>query len=124
MATSKNRINAYVDDISDQAFKEWCVTNACTASKGVELLIKQCLLGVAQNQATGNVPIADNVVTKEALDIAIAEVETKFKNQLGDFRSEVADTAITDGTMRSAINPLVERIDSLENELKKDEPLG
>jgi hypothetical protein len=114
MATSKNRINAYVDDISDQAFKEWCVTNACTASKGVELLIKQCLLGVAQNQATGNVPIADNVVTKEALDIAIAEVETKFKNQLGDFRSEVADTAITDGTMRSVIAPLIEEIEKLK----------
>jgi len=40
------------------------------------------------------------------LDIAIAEVETKFKNQLGDFRSEVADTAITDGTMKAAITPL------------------
>jgi len=26
--------------------------------------------------------------------------------------------------MRSAINPLVERIDSLENELKKEGPLG
>jgi len=55
---------------------------------------------------------------------AIAELRNEFANKLGDFRSEVADTAITDGTMRSAINPLVERIDSLENELKKDEPLG
>jgi hypothetical protein len=124
MATSKNRINAYVDDISDQAFKEWCVTNACTASKGVELLIKQCLLGVAQNQATGNVPIVDNVVTKEALDIAIAELETNFKNQLGDFRSEVADVAVTEGRMTSAIAPLVTRIESLEAELKKELPLG
>jgi hypothetical protein len=145
MATSKNRINAYVDDISDQAFKEWCVTNGCTASKGVELLIKQCLLGVAQNQVTGNVPIPDNIVTKEALDKAIAEVrnelgqaklwlhetsvtydviaelETKFDDKLGDFKSLVADTAPTlDGT----ITPLVKRIESLETELKKDAPLG
>lgn len=118
MATSKNRINAYVDDISDQAFKEWCVTNACTASKGVELLIKQCLLGVAQNQVTGNVPIADNLVTKETLDNAIAELQTKFENQLGEFRSLVADTAITDRTMRSAISPLVKRMDSLESEVE------
>jgi hypothetical protein len=114
MATSKNRINAYVDDISDQAFKEWCVTNACTASKGVELLIKQCLLGVAQNQATGNVPIVDNVVTKEALDIAIAEVETKFKNQLGDFKSLVFDTAPTIEGMKAAIAPLREEIEVLK----------
>ena len=120
MATSKNRINAYVDDISDQAFKEWCVTNACTASKGVELLIKQCLLGVAQNQATGNVPIADNVVTKETLDSAIAEIETNFKNKLGDFKSFVADTAPTIGVM----NATIDRVKALENELKKDEPLG
>jgi hypothetical protein len=80
MATSKNRINAYVDDISYQAFGEWCVTNACTASKGVELLIKQCLLGVAQNQVTGNVPISDNVVTKEALDSAIAPLTSKIES--------------------------------------------
>ena len=114
MASLKNRINAYVDDISSQAFKKWCDTNACTASKGVELLIKQYLLGVAQNQVTGNVPIADNVVTKEALENAIAEVETNFKNQLGDFRSEVADVAVTEGRMRSAIAPLIEEIENLK----------
>jgi hypothetical protein len=107
MATSKNRINAYVDDISDQAFKEWCVTNACTASKGVELLIKQCLLGVAQNQATGNVPIADNVVTKEALETAIAELQTNFENQLGEFKSLVFETAPTLDGMNAAIKAAI-----------------
>ena len=38
---------------------------------------------------------------------AIAELRNEFANKLGDFRSEVADTAITDGTMRSAIADLL-----------------
>ena len=114
MASLKNRINAYVDDISSQAFKKWCDTNACTASKGVELLIKQYLLGVAQNQVTGNVPIADNVVTKEALENAIAEIQTKFDNQLGDFKSLVFYTAPTIEGMKAAIAPLREEIEILK----------
>ena len=87
MATSKNRINAYVDDISYQAFGQWCATNDCTASKGVELLIKQYLLGVAKNQVTGNVP--NNLATQDDLENAIAELQTKFNNQIAPLKEEI-----------------------------------
>jgi hypothetical protein len=55
---------------------------------------------------------------------AIADLRNEFANKLGDFRSEVADTAITDGRMKAAIAPLLNRIESLETELKKDGSLG
>jgi hypothetical protein len=47
---------------------------------------------------------------------AIAELRNEFANKLGDFRSEVTDTAITDGTMRSAIAPLKEEIEALKKQ--------
>jgi hypothetical protein len=55
---------------------------------------------------------------------AIADLRNEFANKLGDFRSEVADTAITDGRMKAAIAPLLNRIESLETELIKDGSLG
>ena len=48
------------------------------------------------------------------LENQLREVKSEFANKLGDFRSEVADTAITDGTMRSAIAPLIEEIENLK----------
>lgn len=56
----------------------------------------------------------DNLVTKETLDSAIADLQTRFENALGEFRSLVADTAITEGRMSSAIAPLREEIENLK----------
>jgi hypothetical protein len=94
---------------------------------GIEYLDK----GYQDSDKVNPIVYPDNIVTKEALDNAIAEVKNElgqaklwlhetsvtyeaiaelrneFANKLGDFRSEVADTAITDGTMRSAIADLL-----------------
>jgi hypothetical protein len=80
----------------------------------------------------------DNVVTKEVLDNAIAEVrnelgqaklwlhetsvtydviaelKTELQNELGEFKSFVADTAPTLETMKAAITPLKEEIENLK----------
>ena len=83
---------------------------------GIEYLDK----GYLDTNRDNPIVYPDNVVTKETLDSAIAELETNFKNQLGDFKSFVADTAPTIGVM----NATIDRVKALENELKKDEPLG
>ena len=44
----------------------------------------------------------------------ITQLETKFENQLGEFKSFVADTAPTLETMKAAIAPLVEEIEALK----------
>ena len=68
-----------------------------------------------------HVSLPENLATQDDISKAIAELQTKFDDKLGDFKSLVADTAPTiDGT----ITPLVKRIESLETELKKDAPLG
>jgi hypothetical protein len=77
---------------------------------GIEYLDK----GYLDTNRDNPIVYPDNVVTKETLDSAIAELETNFKNQLGDFRSEVADVAVTEGRMRSAIAPLIEEIENLK----------
>ena len=103
---------------------------------GIEYLDK----GYLDTDRVNPIVYPDNVITKEALDNAIAtvknelgqvqdqflkyletklenqfrEVKSEFANKLGDFRSEVADTAISDGSMRAAIAPLIEEIENLK----------
>ena len=101
---------------------------------GIEYLDK----GYQDSDKVNPIVYPDNSVTKEALDNAIAEVknelgqaklwlhetsvtydviaqlETKFNDKLGDFRSEVADTAVTPGRMKAAIAPLQEEIEALK----------
>lgn len=107
---------------------------------GIEYLDK----GYQDNDRVNPIVYPDNLVTKETLDSAIAEVrnelgqaklwlhetsvtydviaqlETKFDDKLGEFKSLVADTAPTIGVM----NATIDRVKALENELKKDGPLG
>ena len=115
MVTSKKRVNAYVDDASYDAFQKWCNGHGCSDSKGVELLIKEHLLGVTQNQVTGNVP--DNLVTQESFEAAIAELRNEFNDKMGDFRSEFADIAVTYPVMNRTIET------DIDNRLKSF-PLG
>ena len=103
---------------------------------GIEYLEK----GYQDTDKINPIAYPDNVVTKEALDNAIAEVknelgqaklwlhetsvtydviaqlETKFNDKLGDFRSEVADTAVSEGRMKAAIAPLKEEIEALKKQ--------
>lgn len=80
MATTKNRINAYVDDVSYQAFEQWCEANNCSASKGVELLIKNYLVsGNAPSTAISTVNSNLPYVDKTEFEAAIAALTNKFK---------------------------------------------
>lgn len=83
---------------------------------GIEYLEK----GYQDSDKVNPIIYPDNVVTKEALDNAIAQtskyLETKFENQLGEFKSFVADTAPTLETMDAAIAPLKEEIEALKKQ--------
>jgi hypothetical protein len=101
---------------------------------GIEYLDK----GYQDTNRDNPIVYPDNVVTKEALENAIAEVrnelgqaklwlhetsvtydviaqlETKFDDKLGDFKSLVFDTAPTIDGMNKAIAPLIEEIENLK----------
>jgi hypothetical protein len=77
---------------------------------GIEYLDK----GYQDTNRDNSIVYPDNLVTKETLDSAIAELQTRFENALGEFRSLVADTAITEGRMSSAIAPLKQEIENLK----------
>ena len=101
---------------------------------GIEYLEK----GYQDTNRDNPIVYPDNLVTKEALDNAIAEVrnelgqaklwlhdtsvtydviaqlETKFDDELGDFKSLVFDTAPTIDGMNKAIAPLIEEIENLK----------
>ena len=115
------------------AFQDVCAAKGTSVSQALIGFIDAVIGGGDIPEKGSPVSLPDNLVTKEALDHAIAtvknelgqvqdqflkyletklenqlrEVKSEFANKLGDFRSEVADTAITDGTMRSAIADLL-----------------
>ena len=76
MATTKNRINAYVDDVAFKAFEDWCASNACSASKGVELLIKNCLIS---GNVTSNVTDDVSYVKQDEFEAAIAALRGELE---------------------------------------------
>ena len=86
MSTDKNRINAYVDDPSFEAFKKWCEQWECSASKGVELLIKQFLI---ESNVSSNLPspvthsnAQDNVLTPDWVREQIHEAIASYQSEL------------------------------------------
>ena len=86
MATTKNRINAYVDDVAFKAFEDWCETNSCSASRGVELLIKNCLVsGNVPSNEVGNVTDNVNYVKQDDL----RAVRDEFEAAIADLRGEL-----------------------------------
>jgi antitoxin component of RelBE/YafQ-DinJ toxin-antitoxin module len=93
MATNKNRINAYVDDSAYEAFKAWCERWDCSHSKGIELLIKQCL---GEGGVPGNAPmpsvssVPDNVPTRKELERAIASLRSEIQPLLKAHREQKA----------------------------------
>jgi hypothetical protein len=82
MATTKNRINAYVDDVAFKAFEDWCASNACSASKGVELLIKNCLIS---GNVTSNVTDDVSYVKQDDL----RTVRDEFEAAIAALRGEI-----------------------------------
>ena len=147
MATENKAIAVYLPKDLLERVTKFCLENGLTRkhkdghtapSLGTGILKMLERMGDDIPEKGSHVSLPDNVVTKEALDNAIAEVKNElgqaklwlhetsvtydaiaelrneFANKLGDFRSEVANTAITDGTMRSAIAPLKEEIEALK----------
>ena len=117
MVTSKSRINAYVDDASYDAFKKWCNGHGCSDSKGVELLIKEYLLGVTQNQVTGNVP--NNLVTQESFEAAIADQDLQIKRLQGLIFNAPIDLAIENERPFFTLDERVKYLELELGELKK-----
>jgi hypothetical protein len=88
MATTKNRINAYVDDVAFRVFEDWCETNACSASKGVELLIKNYLIsGNVPSNEVGNVTDNINYVKQDDLRTVRDEFEAAIAALRGELES-------------------------------------
>lgn len=85
MATNKNRINAYVDDSAYEAFRDWCERWDCSHSKGIELLIKQCL-----GESGGVSSVPDNVLTRKDLETAIASLRSEIQPLLKAHRESEA----------------------------------
>ena len=103
------------------AFQEVCAAKETSVSQALIGFIDSVIGGGDIPEKGSNVSLPENLATQDDISKAIAELQTKFDDKLGDFKSLVADTAPTiDGT----ITPLVKRIESLETELKKDAPLG
>ena len=103
------------------AFQEVCAAKETSVSQALIGFIDSVIGGGDIPEKGSHVSLPENLATQDDISKAIAELQTKFEDKLGDFKSLVADTAPTiDGT----ITPLVKRIESLETELKKDAPLG
>jgi archaellum component FlaC len=103
-----NRFNARINHKSNKP--EVTATLNYLIRKGIENLDSS----YQDNDKINPIVYPDNVVTNEALDNAITQLETKFQNELGEFKSFVADTAPTLETMDAAIAPLKEEIESLK----------
>jgi hypothetical protein len=102
------------------AFQEVCATKETSVSQALIGFIDSVIGGGDIPEKESHIPLPENMATVEMIESAIAEVQTKFDDKLGDFKSFVADTAPTIGVM----NATIDRVKALENELKKDEPLG
>ena len=98
-----------------EKFKDMAKKDGRPASYFLNEFIKQSIskgsIGL-ENDTESISPIDTSDVKKlrSEFENAIAEVETNFKNQLGDFKSLVFDTALTD----AAIAPLREEIEILK----------
>jgi hypothetical protein len=117
MTTKKHKVSAYLTDDEFEVLKGLATQYQVSQSQIVILAIRELAkLGQVElmELPVGYLPNAISGVTKEDMELlvknevktAIAELQTNFENQLGEFKSLVADTAITDGTMKAAITPL------------------
>jgi len=72
-----------------------------------------------ENDTESISPIDTSEVSKlrSEFDTAIAQLETKFDDKLGEFKSLVFETARTLEGMKAAIAPLTSKIESLESEV-------
>ena len=117
------------------AFQEVCAAKETSVSQALIGFIDSVIGGGDIPEKVSHVSLPENLATQDDISKAIAEVkaqlqnelgqaklwlhetsvtydvitqlETKFDDKLGDFRSEVADTAVSEGRMSSAIAGLL-----------------
>jgi hypothetical protein len=114
MTTKKHKVSAYLTDDEFEVLKGLATQNQVSQSQIVILAIRELAkLGQVElmELPVSYLPNAISGVTKEDMELlvkkevktAIAELQTNFENQLGEFKSFVADTAPTLETMNAAI---------------------
>jgi archaellum component FlaC len=96
------------------AFQEVCATKETSVSQALIGFIDSVIGGGDIPEKESHIPLPENMATVEMIESAITELQTKFDDKLGEFKSLVADTAITDGTMKAAITPLKLQIKRLQ----------
>jgi hypothetical protein len=114
MTTKKHKVSAYLTDDEFEVLKGLATQYQVSQSQIVILAIRELAkLGQVElmELPVSYLPNAISGVTKEDMELlvknevktAIAELQTNFENQLGEFKSFVADTAPTLETMNAAI---------------------
>jgi hypothetical protein len=105
-----------------EKFKDMAKKDGRAASYFLNEFIKQSIskgsIGL-ENDTESISPIDTSEVSKlrSEFDTAIAQLETKFDDKLGEFKSLVFETARTLEGMKAAIAPLTSKIESLESEV-------
>lgn len=118
MTTKKHKVSAYLTDDEFEVLKGLATQYQVSQSQIVILAIRELSkLGQVELMEfpVSYLPNAISGVTKEDMELlvknevktAIAELETNFKNQLGEFKSLVFETAPTLETMNAAIKAAI-----------------
>jgi hypothetical protein len=118
MSTKKHKVSAYLTDDEFEVLKGLATQYQVSQSQIVILAIRELAkLGQVElmELPVSYLPNAISGVTKEDMELlvkkevktAIAELQTNFENQLGEFKSLVFDTAPTLETMNAAIKAAI-----------------
>ena len=100
------------------AFQDVCAAKGTSVSQALIGFIDSVIGGGDIPEKESHVSLPENLATQDDISNAIAELKTelenKFDDKLGEFKSFVADTAPTLERMNAAITPLKEEIEALK----------
>ena len=100
------------------AFQDVCAAKGTSVSQALIGFIDSVIGGGDIPEKESHVSLPENLATQDDISNAIAELKTelenKFDDKLGEFKSFVAYTAPTLEGMNAAITPLKEEIESLK----------
>jgi hypothetical protein len=89
------------------AFQEVCAAKETSVSQALIGFIDSVIGGGDIPEKGSHVSLPENLATQDDISKAIAELQTNFENQLGEFKSLVFDTAPTLETMNAAIKAAI-----------------
>lgn len=98
------------------AFQEVCAAKETSVSQALIGFIDSVIGGGDIPEKVSHVSLPENLATQDDISKAIAQLETKFENQLGEFKSLVFETAPTLDGMNAAIAPLKKEIEALKKQ--------